>query len=196
MIELKRLFKKLQIDAKSVLFMEKTINDKVLKKLKKSKYNKDIELVNLFKRNKDFLDSEKKSILIKITFIEKKKDIHRSTRYSFDGPFELLHADIRNSEFSGKSATNPKYCLLFVDLLTSKVYVYLMKLRKSITSKREIFYKVVEAKRKCQKTRSQTDQKFKQQKKYLTTTKNTMLTCFSPLREAVEHLLLSKNSGN
>ena len=73
MIELKRLFKKLQIDAKSVLFMEKTINDKVLKKLKKSKYNKDIELVNLFKRNKDFLDSERKSILIKITFIEKKK---------------------------------------------------------------------------------------------------------------------------
>ena len=72
MIVLKRLFKKLQIDAKSVLFMEKTINDKVLKKLKKSKYNKDIELVNLFKRNKDFLDSERKSILIKITFIEKK----------------------------------------------------------------------------------------------------------------------------
>ena len=59
-IELKRLFKKLQIDAKSVLLMEKTINDKVLKKLKRSKYNKDIEFVNLFKRNKDFLDYEKK----------------------------------------------------------------------------------------------------------------------------------------
>ena len=60
MIELKRLFKKLQIDAKSVLLMEKTINDKVLKKLKRSKYNKDIEFVNLFKHNKDFLDYEKK----------------------------------------------------------------------------------------------------------------------------------------
>ena len=39
-----------------------------------------------------------------------------------------------------------------------------MKSRKSITSKMEIFYKVVEAKRKCQKTRLQTDQKFKQKK--------------------------------
>ena len=34
MIELKKLFKKLQTDAKSVLFTEKTINDIVLKKLK------------------------------------------------------------------------------------------------------------------------------------------------------------------
>ena len=34
MIELKKLFKKLQTDAKSVLFTEKTINDIGLKKLK------------------------------------------------------------------------------------------------------------------------------------------------------------------
>ena len=47
MIELKKLFKKLQTDAKSVLFTEETINDKILKKLKKSRYNKDIESVNL-----------------------------------------------------------------------------------------------------------------------------------------------------
>ena len=47
MIELKKLFKKLQTDAKSVLFTEETINEKILKKLKKSRYNKDIEFVNL-----------------------------------------------------------------------------------------------------------------------------------------------------
>ena len=36
MIELKKLFKKLKTDAKSVLFTEETINDKVSKKLKKN----------------------------------------------------------------------------------------------------------------------------------------------------------------
>ena len=36
------------------------MNDKVLKKLKQSKYDKDIELVNLFENNIDFLDDEKK----------------------------------------------------------------------------------------------------------------------------------------
>ena len=37
MIELKKLFKKLQTDAKSVLFTKEIINDKVMKELKKSK---------------------------------------------------------------------------------------------------------------------------------------------------------------
>ena len=41
------------------MFTEETINDKVLKKLKKSKYDKDIEFVNLFKSDIDFLDEEK-----------------------------------------------------------------------------------------------------------------------------------------
>ena len=104
---------------------------------------------------------------MKTTFVEKKDDIHRSTLYSFDGPFQLLNADIGNLEFLEKSATNPKYCLLFVDLFTSKVYVYLMKTRKSIASKMEIFYKEVETKRKGQKTRLQTNKEFKH-KKYLT----------------------------
>ena len=72
MIELKKLLKKLQTDAESVLFTEEKINDKVLKKLKKSKYNKDIEFTNLFKSNIDFLNDEKKSIPIKTTFVEEK----------------------------------------------------------------------------------------------------------------------------
>ena len=42
MIELKKLFQKLQTDTKSILFTEETINDKVLKKLKKLEYDKDI----------------------------------------------------------------------------------------------------------------------------------------------------------
>ena len=128
-----------------------SLNDKILKKLKKSRYNKDIDFVNLFKSNIDFLDAEKKSIPTKTTFVEKKDDIDRSTLYSSDGPFQLLHANVGNLEFSGKSATNPKYCLLFFDLFTSKVYVYPMKTRKSIASKIETFYKEFETKRKGQK---------------------------------------------
>ena len=89
MTELKKLFKKLQTDAKSILFSEEIINDKVLKKLKKSKYNKDIEFVNLFTSNIDFSDDEKKSIPLKTAFVEKKDDIDRSTLYSFDGSFQL-----------------------------------------------------------------------------------------------------------
>ena len=46
---------------------------------------------------------------------------------------------------------DPKYCLLFVDLFISKVYVYPMKSRKSIASKMEIFYKEVEKKEKVKK---------------------------------------------
>ena len=70
--------------------------------------------------------------------------------YSLDGPFQLLHADVGNLEFLGKSETDPKDCLLFVDLFTSKVYVYPMRSRKSILNKMEIFYKEVEGKRKGQ----------------------------------------------
>ena len=107
---------------------------------------------------------KKKSIPIKTTFVEKKDDIDRSTLYSCDGPLQLLHADVGNLDLLGKSATDCKYCLLFVDLFTSKVSVYPMKTRKSVASKMEIFYKDVEAKRKGQKTRFQTDQEFKQKK--------------------------------
>ena len=53
------------------MLAEETIKDKVLKKLKKLKYDKDIEFVNLFKSNIDFLGDEKKSIPIKTTFLKK-----------------------------------------------------------------------------------------------------------------------------
>ena len=55
------------------------------------------------------------------------------------GPFQILHANIGNLQILEKSATNPKYFLLFADLFASKVYVYPMKTGKSIASKMEIF---------------------------------------------------------
>ena len=153
MNELKKLFRRFHTDAKSVLFTEENINDKLLKKSEKLKYEKDIEFVKLFDRNVILLEDEKRTIPIKTTFVEKKDDIDRSTHYSFDGPFQLLHADVGNLIFLGKSATDPKYCLLFDNLFTSKVCIYPMKSKKSILNKIEIFYKEVEGTKKGQKTR-------------------------------------------
>ena len=60
-------------------------------------------------------------------FVEQGKGINRSPMLnSFKGPFELLHAVIK---ILAKSVVDTKYCLLFVDLFTSKIYTYPMKNR-------------------------------------------------------------------
>ena len=48
-------------------------------------------------------------------FLEK-REIGRLTLYSFDGPFQLVHANVGNLKFLGSSATTPRYVLLAVDL--------------------------------------------------------------------------------
>ena len=130
------------------MFTEETINDKVLKRQKKLKYTKDIEFLNLFKSNIDFVDDEKKCIPVETTFVEKIDDIDRSTLYNFDCPFQLSHADVENLAILGNSATDPTFCLLFVDVFTSKVYVCLTKSRKSIANKMDNFYKEVKKRSK------------------------------------------------
>ena len=77
-------------------------------------------------------DEEK--IPTKADFI-KKREVDRPTLYSFDGPFQLLHADVGNLEFLGSSATTPRFVLLAVDLYSSKVYVYPMRSRNQILQK-------------------------------------------------------------
>ena len=61
------------------------------------------------------------------------------TSCSFDGAYQLLHADVTNLEFLGKSAVNLKYNPLFVDIFTSKVYTYPMKSRRFIAGKMRDF---------------------------------------------------------
>ena len=75
------------------------------------------------------------------------KNIDRSILYSFDGPFQLIHADVGNLEFLGKNATIPRYILLAVDLDCSKVYVYPMKSRKQILQKMKLFYDEIKNKK-------------------------------------------------
>ena len=87
------------------------------------------------------------------------------TLYSFDGPFQLVHVNVGNLEFLGKSASFLQYVLVLVDLFSSKVYTYSMKSRKQIRQKLEQSYKDVKSKRKGSKTmKLQVDQEFQQVK--------------------------------
>ena len=185
MDKIKKLFNKLQKDSKSVLFTIEQVNEKVLKKLKKSLYVKDKEFFNLFSllENKVDFDKDKKASLpIKTTYVEKGDDIDMSTLYSFTGPFGLLHAYVANLEFLGKSAADPKYCLVIADLFTSKTYSYPMKNKKLISLKLEKFNKDVESKTKNKKTRLQTELEFKQKKTFNLNRKYNIEIFSTPVR--------------
>ena len=119
----KNLFNSLKIDPSRVIFAEEKLDEKLLNRLKKSKYDTDkllFKLVNLTDKAPTRAD-----------FVEKRK-IDRSTLYSFDGPFQLLHADIGNLEFLGKNATFAQYVLVIADLYSSKINTYTMRSRKQI----------------------------------------------------------------
>ena len=90
--------------------------------LKKSSYSKDNLLLGLINLTEQKIKDEHKApTRVNI----EKREIDRLTLDSFNGPFQLVHADVGNFEFLGKSAKTPKYALLAVDLHSSKVYVYL-----------------------------------------------------------------------
>ena len=89
---------------------------------------------NLDKENKKIISLLEKPPLT-MKFIEKRSDIDCSTLYSFDGPFQLLQADITYINFLAKSAVDPKFCLLFVDLFTSKICNFPMKTRNLLAKK-------------------------------------------------------------
>ena len=93
-------------------------------------------LVNLAD-NKSVFNNNKAST--RADYVEK-REIDLSTLYSFDGPFQLLHADVGNLEFFRKNATFPQYVLVIVDLYSSKVYTYSMKFRKQILQEMNLFY--------------------------------------------------------
>ena len=141
------------------MFSEPRIDQRLLKKLKKSRYSKDSQLLKLIllADNRDFLDDDKTPT--RADYVEK-KEIDRSTLYSFDGSFQLLHADVGNLELLGKDATIPQYALMVVDIYFSKVYVYPMRSRKQILQKMKLFYDKVRSKGKNKQMRLQVDNEF------------------------------------
>ena len=124
--QLKNLYLKLVQNENSVLFAADQINTRLLNRLKKSSYDKDQVFYKLFKK----LENEEKDIIepqipFYTPFIEQRKDIDRSSAlYTVNGPLQFFHADLAYLQFFTKSAVDPKYALLCVDLFTSKVYVY------------------------------------------------------------------------
>ena len=123
-------------------------------------------------------------------FVDKRTNIDRSTLYSFSKPFEALQADIADLRFLAKSAVDPEYCLLIVDLFTSKTYVFRMKNRSLLAKNLEVFFNEIQPKR-TGKMRLQTDLEFNQNRiKQLN--KNLMLTCIIQKFVVVKLLLQSK----
>ena len=139
------LYRTLVIDHKSNFYATDRVNKILVKKARTFLYPKDKLFVKIYKEI-DNSSSKKTNIIneklpLNTSFIEKREDVDRSSLYSFSGPFEALQADISDIRFLGKSAANPKYCLLFVDLFTSMIYTYPMKKRSVLPKKMLIFYK-------------------------------------------------------
>ena len=156
------LFKTLQKDSRSVFYANAKISKNLLKKVNKSTYQKDRVLSELYQKLEDKnFDKNNDKIPLRSPFFEKKGDIDRSTLYSIGRPFQRVHADIADLRFLAKSAVDPKYALLAVDLFTSKVYVYPMKSRKLLAKNLKLFYDEIEPKRDGKMT-LQTDLEFKQ----------------------------------
>ena len=109
--------------------MEEKIGKKTFKSFKKTKkstydgYKQFVNLFNLVENGniKQTPTSSIDKISIKTSFVEKSNDVDRSTLYSFDGPFQLLHADVGNLlNVYNQSKIPPSVCqsLLFKSLYT------------------------------------------------------------------------------
>ena len=159
----RNLYKALQKDSKSVFFGSEEIKNSHIKKARRSNYAKDKFFLTLYVNINEKEKFQAEPVIPShIPFVEKKSEIDRSTLHSFGGPFELLHADIADIRFFAKSAADPLYCLLIVDLFTQKVYTYSMKKRHLLARKLELFYNEVENKRKNKSAKLQTDLEFNQ----------------------------------
>ena len=131
------LFRSLQNDPKNAFYTINRLTKLLIKKAKTSFYDKDKVFVNLYGKieDKDFFKKENETLPLVTPFVNKKTNIEHLTLYSFHKPFEMLHADIADIRFLAKSAVDPKYCLLLVDLFTSKICVYPIK-NKSLLAKK------------------------------------------------------------
>ena len=168
--QLKNLYKKLLENENSVLFAADKINTRLLNRLKKSSYKKDQVFYKLFKlleqNEEQKKEQDEQEIPFYTPFVEQRKDIDRSSAlYSINGPLQFFHADLAYLQFFAKSAVDPKYALVCVDLFTSKVYVYTMRTKNNLFKKVKEFYKEIDDKRSENETmRLQVDLEFQQNK--------------------------------
>ena len=142
------LLKKLRVYENSVLFAKgDELNEKTVIKLAKSRYDKDTVLLNLYR---EFLKNDRKikelktKVVINTPFVQERAVTQRGVMlHTIDGPMQFVHADVAVLNFFSKSVVAPKYCLLWVDLFTSKVYTYGMKKKSQLADKLEKSYLVI-----------------------------------------------------
>ena len=138
-LKVENLFKNLQKDPKSVFYSTGNLSKSILNKANKSVYEKDKVFVNLYKPLEDKNFDKKLNVPLVTPFFTQKNDVDHSTLYSISKPFDLVHGDIANTKFLAKSAVDPKYCLLLVDLFTSKIYIFPIKNRSLLSKKLKSF---------------------------------------------------------
>ena len=158
---IQNLFRNLQKDPKSIFYAIESLSRTILNKARKSAYDKDKIFVNLYDQLEDKNFYQNDNVPLVTPFVNKRSNIDHSTLYSISKPFDLLHADVADLRCLKQSAVNPKYCLLLVDLFTSKIYVYPMKNRNLLAKKLRLFYEDISQKR-TERMRLQTDLEFKQ----------------------------------
>ena len=99
MDKLKKLFNKLRVDSKSVVFIQEQLNDKLLKKLKNSKYENRFNLLEDKKTDFNNNKNDVYSVPVKAEYVQKSDGIDCSTLYSIYAPFDLLPADVGDLHF-------------------------------------------------------------------------------------------------
>ena len=163
---IRNLLRNLQKDPRSMFYSVANWSRSILNQARKSTYDKDKVFVNLYNRLEDKNFYQNNNLPLVTPFPNKRSNIDHSRLYSLSKPFELLHADIANLIFFAKSAVNPKYCLLKVDLFSSKIQVYPKSLKKTslrslLAKKLKLYHEDIKQKR-AGRTRLQTDLEFKQ----------------------------------
>ena len=167
------LLKKLRVDENSVLFAKgDKLNEKTVNKLAKSRYDKYAVLLNRyreFKKNGGKIKELKTKVVINTPFVQERAVTQRGEMlHKIDCPMQLVHADAADRNFFSKSAVAPKYCLICIDLFTSKVYTYGVKKKSQLADKLEKFYLEIAdvrsylKKEKRYRMHLQTDQEFNQ----------------------------------
>ena len=96
----KKLYTALKKYEESIFFGNDKITKQLIKKARKSSYEKDKVFMNFYNNLGDVnIEAEEVIIPTYVPFVEKKRDIDRSSLFSFSGPFELLHADMHTLDF-------------------------------------------------------------------------------------------------
>ena len=144
---IQNLFRNLQKDPKNVFYAIENLSRTILNKARKSAFDKGKVFVNLHNQLEDKNLYENNNLHLALPFVNKRSNIDHSTLYSISKPFELLHADIADLRFLARSAVDPKYSLLVVDLIISKIYVYPMRNRSLLVKKLKLFYEDIMQKR-------------------------------------------------